>query len=147
MLAQRRLDNEEQIQNLVLRHHPVSAQAGNPNYRGVLQSCEAWLSYKAGDMASAVHHGQEALTTWGSSPYPFTFAALWPLIAAALQQGQMQDAVDYAVRLIDPSQRPLSNDLMAEIQRAIDAWDVGDTAVCRQHLQSAIALAKTTQVF
>jgi DNA-binding SARP family transcriptional activator/tetratricopeptide (TPR) repeat protein len=147
MLAQRRLGNEEIIQNLVIQHHPISAQAGNPNYRGVLLACEAWLSYKSGDMAAAVDKGEEAIATWGSSPYPFTYAALWPLIALALQQGRIETVMDYVGQLLDPLQRPLTDDLTGGLQEAVDAWGAGNTNVCKQHLQSAIQKAQTQNLF
>jgi hypothetical protein len=52
--------------------------------------------------------GQAALSCWDQVriAYPFHWLALWPLLAVAVGQDTLDDALGYARCLLDPSQQP-----------------------------------------
>jgi tetratricopeptide (TPR) repeat protein len=147
MLAHRRMGNVERVRQLAERLHPISQQVNNFNYRGVLFGCEAWLSYRSGDMQGAVRHGETALETWKHSPYPLAWAALWPLLAVALWEARTADAVEFAKNIVNPPAQRLADDVTAELQCAVDAWEADETAECVDHLKAALHLAQTTGTF
>jgi DNA-binding SARP family transcriptional activator len=146
-LAYRRLGEEAQVRDLVARHHPISDQVLNLSYRGLLFGCEAWLSYRAGDMELAVQHGETALETLGAAAFPIRWPALWPLLAVSLKLNRPADALDYARQMLDPSQQQLEEDIATLLQEAVTAWDSGETAVSHQHLQAAVDLAQSQNRF
>ena len=147
MLAHRRQGNVERVRQLAERLHPISRQVNNFNYRGVLFGCEAWLSYKSGDMQGAVRHGETALEMWKHSPYPLAWAALWPLLAVALGEARTADAVEYAKSMVNPPAQRLADDVTAKLQCAVDAWEADETAVCVDHLKAALLIAEKTGTF
>jgi hypothetical protein len=76
--------------------------------------------------------------------YPFEWAALWPLIAVALVQGQDTEAVEHARALLSPAQMRLPEPLEAVLHDAIAAWEGGDASAARARLNEAVELAQQT---
>ncbi len=66
----------------------------------------------------------------------------WPLAAAALAQGRLADAIGHARALLEPPQQRLPEALAREVQRAVEAWDLGLTSEAQAQMQRATALAQ-----
>jgi hypothetical protein len=117
-----------------------------PDYIAVAHACQAWLAEREGDLETVFQHGEAALALWADLPfdYPFHWLALWPLLAAALQRNQLDDAVRYAAGLLHPSQQLLPEATVAELQAANASAAAGQVAQARSRLQSAIDLARVS---
>lgn len=146
-LAYRQQGDTKQVEAIVTQHRPIVAQVGNPLYGGVLAGNQAWLAYKAGEWDSAERAGIAALTTWGKRPYPFKGTALWPLLAVALAQNRLADAVEYAGQLLAPTQYILDTPIDDALQQAIKSWAAGETTTTLRHLTDAITRAQTNHTF
>lgn len=146
-VARRVQGDEPAVQALVARHRAIATQTGNPFYRGVLASNEAWLGCRVGAWATAVAQAESALADWSSMPYPFRWLACWPLLAAALAQDDLARATDCAAQLRDPLQQVLPDAISPLLAEAIASWQAGDTAVCRTRLDTAVQLARANHTF
>jgi DNA-binding SARP family transcriptional activator len=113
-------------------------------YVGVARANLAWLAWLDGFVAEALGDGQAALACWHRPPsaYPFHWLALWPLLAVALSQGTLDEALGYARSLIDASQQPLRIPLAAILEDAIAAGEEGMVEAARSHLARAVEVAQ-----
>jgi hypothetical protein len=66
---------------------------------------------------------------------------LWPLIAVRLGNGEVTRAVEAARQLVQPPQQRLPDELEAEVQAAIEAWEHGELGRARKTLVKALELA------
>lgn len=110
-----------------------------PACTGMARANEAWLAWRSGDAPGARRQAEAALRVWaGISPvYPFQWAARWPLLAAALAEGAVDQAVEHARAMLGPEQQPLPDEVARELALAVDLWESGDLPRTRSHLQSA----------
>ncbi len=113
----------------------------NPTYIGVARASFAWLNYRAGDLDQAVRDGREAMDQWRGLAYPLHWLALWPLLAIALGQGQVAEAIDAAQAMLDPVQQRLPETLETALEQAIQAWDDDYSDTAGEHLAQALDLA------
>ena len=131
------------VEELLPRCLAVNAQGDMPDYAGMASANQAWLAWRAGDLASAEAHGHAALVSWrGPSYYPFQWAALWPLLAVALVRRRWPEAVQHARALIDPSQQPQPAEVQRSLEQACSAWREGHHDTARAHLAGALHLAE-----
>jgi tetratricopeptide (TPR) repeat protein len=138
-----RLQGElEQAKGYTERCMEVAREGRRTAYIGAAEANLSWLAYRAGDAEAAWQHGQAALAKWQSVQYPFHWLALWPLLAVALEQGHLVEAVDQARAMLDPVQQRLPEALTATLEEAIAAWDAGQAAPAREHLAEAVRLAQ-----
>lgn len=121
----------------------VATALQRPEYIGMVKANLAWVAWREGNLTEAQANGLAALELWRSiwTVYPFQWAALWPLIAVALAQDQLTEAVDHARLLLDPQQQPLPSALNVLVEVAIQSWDAGQVEAACAHLQQAAALA------
>ena len=121
----------------------ASLEGHLPTADGLARANAAWLAWRSGDADGARTYAAAALRTWASvSPaYPFEWAARWPLLALALADGAVDQAVEHARAQLDPEQHPLPDDLARELAVAVDLWEDGDAARARSHLQRAAEMA------
>jgi hypothetical protein len=114
-----------------------------PVCTGMAGANEAWLAWRAGDAAGARTLAAAAVRVWTpiSPVYPFAWAARWPLLAAALADGAVDEAVEHARAQLDPEQQPLPDEVARELALAVDLWESGDLPRTRAHLQSAVEAA------
>jgi tetratricopeptide (TPR) repeat protein len=146
-LAYRVQGDTARVAAVVAQHRPISAQVGNPLYGGVLAANEAWLAVMAGDWDSAETHGRAALAMWKPLQYPIQWPALWPLLAVALVQNRLTEAIDYATQLLAPTQQLLDTDIADLLQQAIASCEDGDTAPAHAHLVHAIERVRANHTF
>jgi tetratricopeptide (TPR) repeat protein len=102
------------------------ARAGRRSvYIGAAEANLSWSAYRAGDAEAALQDGEAALVKWQLLQYPFHWLARWPLLAVALDQGRIADAVGQARAMLEPVQQRLPNALTASLEEAIAAWEGG----------------------
>ena len=147
-IAYRRLELPEQVRQSVEQCLVVAAAANMPEYIGTAHANGAWLAWRAGDWNAAKQHAESAFAAWGRLPpdhasLPFQWTCLLPLIAMAQQAGEMGEAIAYTRRLLDPLQQRLPDDMTAAGEQAVRAWEKGDAADVRRHIDLLLALART----
>jgi DNA-binding SARP family transcriptional activator len=132
------LGNEGRVRQLLEESAEVIRADGNAHYIGVVEGQRAWLAYRAGEAAAAAAHGQAALTLWeplDETVYPIQWVARLPLLAAALESGEVAAAREQAVILLDRRLQRLPDPLVEALQAAVAAASEPDAAalarVCR----------------
>jgi DNA-binding SARP family transcriptional activator/tetratricopeptide (TPR) repeat protein len=141
-VAHRLQGDLEQSRRYTERCLERAREGGSAVYIGAAEANLGWLAYRAGDSEGAVRHGEAALVEWQSLQYPFHWLALWPLLAVALDQSRLADAVDQARAMLDPVQQRLPEALTARLEGASTAWEGGQAAPAREHLAEAVWLAQ-----
>jgi tetratricopeptide (TPR) repeat protein len=101
----------------------------------------AWIAWRKENLSEAQEYGQSALELWPED-YPFQWTALWPLIAVALAQGQISEAVDYTRTLLDPVQQRMPDGLTTELEETLLKWKEGQSEKSRIHFDQAVKLAQ-----
>jgi hypothetical protein len=140
-LLHRRRGDAEQVRRWTARAAAIGEHVATCD--GIAHANQAWLAWRSGDAASARREAAAGLRIWaGLSPvYPFQWAARWPLLAAALADGAIDEAVEHARAQLDPEQQPLPDEIARELALAVDRWEGGDLQQTREHLQRAAELA------
>jgi hypothetical protein len=115
-------------------------------YVGIAEANRAWLAWRAGNIQQTVEKGRAALADWAqvSTTIQFRWPALFPLLAAALAQGNIAEAIDHARGMLPPPQMRLPQTLEAILQSALIAWEANhseDASAClRQAIQHGAQL-------
>jgi tetratricopeptide (TPR) repeat protein len=146
-VALRQCIQGEEVQRYAAQGHQVATAAHMPEYIAMANANQAWLAWRAGDLALAQELGQAALELWqqlppGHASAPFQWLARWPLIAASLREERLAQAIDYARALLDPGQQRVPDALIASLEQAIQAWDGGAPESARAQLHQSMALAQ-----
>jgi len=113
-------------------------------YIGMAKASNAWLAWREGSWAEAEVNGEAAVQMWQQAPLstPFQWTARWPLLAVALAQNRVSDAMDDAQALLQPEQQRLPPGLTAQLEQAVAAWQQGDNAAAGVRLNQALELAQ-----
>ena len=120
----------------------ATTAAGVPFYVGAAQANLAWVAWREDDILKAESSGQAALDTWKSvTAFPFQWTALWPLTGVALAREEVDRAMTYARKMLDPLQQLLPGEMASALEAAIQAWDQGQAEVAETHLQHAAETA------
>jgi tetratricopeptide (TPR) repeat protein len=106
----------------------------------------AWLAWREGDVAEAMKQGRAALEIWDQTPfvYAFHWTALFPLLALAVAQEQIPEALDHAQALLHPQQQKLPESLEAALAAVIQAGENDGAEAATHHLERVIQVAKET---
>jgi tetratricopeptide (TPR) repeat protein len=82
-------------------------------------------AWHAGDAPKTLENGHAALASWSRTAVPnqFKWTALIPLLAVAVAQADIPQAVEYARGLLLPPQLRLPPALETTLQTAITAWE------------------------
>jgi DNA-binding SARP family transcriptional activator len=120
----------------------VAKAEQNRFYIGVARANRAWLSYRNGDLDKAWRNGHAALEQWEAMPYPMEWLARWPLLAVALAQEDVAEAIGQAHAMLSLEQQALPETLTGALENAVQAWEKGDSEAARTHLERALALAQ-----
>jgi DNA-binding SARP family transcriptional activator len=113
------------------------------DYVGVARANLAWLAWRDGSADDALADGQAALACWDRTPtgYLWRWLALWPLMAASLSQGAVDEALGYASSMIQASQQALPSSLEAILEDALHVGQQGQVEAARFRLNRAVELA------
>lgn len=115
-----------------------------PEYIAMAKANLAWVAWKEEREAEAEALAEEALRLWHEmeDPYSFDWMAVWPLIALALQRGDLAQAAKQTSTLLAESQHPLAEEVMTACRDASDASTSGDDELLRTRLQGALQRAR-----
>ncbi|MCU0500380.1 MAG: AAA family ATPase [Anaerolineae bacterium] len=122
----------------------TATTAQMPEYIAVARANQAWLEWRQGRLDGVQTHGRAALELWAGLPFGYGFAwlALWPLIATALCQDEIAQAVTHTRLLLHPSQQRLPAALTTLLTHAVQAQESSDPVQTRRWLSQALALAE-----
>ena len=113
-------------------------------------ACAAWLAWQDGRPDEVTRLAAEIekreLTTLGSGAM-YRWVYLFPLLAARLRAGELDEAVTAARQIIDPSQMWLPDDLTSALAAACASWEGGKRTDTEQHLTTALTLASAHAYF
>ncbi len=138
----RRLGNIDEAAEFTERAMGEAQPAKLSNYIGVVWANRAWLAWRKGDLETARSYGLQAVGQWdGLGAYPFQWTAHWPLTAAALQTGDLSEALEHARALIHLAQVKLPDDLATSLESAVRAWDAEDHSGAAADLERAVERA------
>ena len=107
----------------------------------------AWVAWRDGDSQQVRENGCSALDLWytlpkGHTSYVFQWTALFPMLAVALADGNLDQAITHAQAVLDPSLQKLAEELTDVLQSALTTWQQQQTAQTTEILAQAITLAQ-----
>jgi tetratricopeptide (TPR) repeat protein len=142
-LVYRRRGDRQRVAELLPQVLAIAEEGDLQEYTATVEANMAWLKWLAGDLQAAEAHGERALATWRGLAIvmPMQWTALWPLMAVALAQDEVERAAGYAQALLSPDMARLPDDLTAILQQAITASADHQPAEIRNKLQTALDLA------
>ncbi|MGD9049254.1 MAG: hypothetical protein PVF77_14445, partial [Anaerolineae bacterium] len=136
--------------DIVRRHAAKSLEAATAaqmiEYRGTAKANLAWIAWQEGNLEQAEANGRAALRLWEQLPTAhsscsFQWAALWPLVAAALARDRLSEACELARALLEPTQQRLPGPLEEAVEIAVATSQKRGPGAARPHLGHAIDLA------
>lgn len=146
-MAYRKQRRFDLVREYAARTRQVATAAHMQEYVGMAYANECWLAWYADDEAGVERLGQAAFEQWGDlttshASVVYCWMALFPLLGVALRHGQLQQAVEYAGAMIEPSQQRLPDALTAALDHAQSAWGADEPESATRHLQEALHLAQ-----
>ncbi len=150
-IVYRQLGGVEQAQQFVERSFEAAARAQMPEYTALAEANAAWIAWRGGDWDGVRRHGQAAVALWkalpaGHASAPFQWTARCPLIAAALQEANIDAAVEHAAMLLEPAMQRLSDPLTEPLQRAVDAWALARRQDAHDALELSLSEAQRARL-
>ena len=122
-----------------------AAEAGQMyEYIGAAEGNFAWLDWRKGNIAGARLRGAAALAAWShvSVHYMFEWLGRWPLIALALRDNDLAEAMTQARVLLDEQQKRMPAAIETALEGALRAAEADDLGASRDLLEQAAALAQ-----
>ena len=143
-----RQHDTEAVRRLLPRAAAAGENADTP--LSAVMACRAWLAWQDGHPDEVIRLADqianyEPATVNIIGAYRWVY--LFPLIAARLGAGVVEEAVAAARQLLDPAQQALPGDLTAALEAAGEAWEHGEPGLAGQHLESALLLARDRNYF
>jgi predicted ATPase len=137
----------DQVRKYVSRSLAAATAGEMDEYIGMAKANLAWLAWREGELTQAEADGRAALELWQQLPSAhsscaFQWAALWPLIGAALAHNRTSEAIEWAKGLLEPTQQCLPAPLTAAVEKAILSWKEGNPQAAHAKLSRALALAQ-----
>jgi tetratricopeptide (TPR) repeat protein len=143
-----RQHDTEAVRGLLPRAAAAGENADTP--LSAVMACQAWLAWQD-DRPDEVIRLADQIASYQPATISIIGAYRWvylfPLIAARLSAGTVKEAVTAARRMLDPAQQALPGDLTAALNAATEAWDRGEPDAAREHLESALRLARDRDYF
>ena len=148
LTAVRRHDTEE-VRALLPR--AAAAEETSCVHGPGIMAVQAWLAWQDGRPDEVIRlSGQIAgldITAIASGARYQWWVCLFPLIAAHLDHGSVEEAAAAARHILDPTQQLLPDDLTATLAAALAAWDDGRPAAAAEQLAAALRLARDLHYF
>jgi hypothetical protein len=125
----------------------IAGEAKMPQYAGMARAQYAWLAWRAGDWVETKRQAGVAIDDWGGlgqaqSVVPFRWFALFPLMGVALQEEDVEQAVQWAQHLITPPQQRIPDELTTLLEWAVAAGEKGQWDATSDLLRQALRLAR-----
>ena len=143
MVAARKRGDVDGVRKAIPSVTEQAREASLPEYEAMAIANRAWVAWRSGQEETATTEAQAALEKWGKLPvrYWFDWMALWPLLAMTLACKQMEQAAEYARRMLPPPQQPLQEPVRTLVDSAVHAWDNGEPAETEELLRRAVRAA------
>ena len=140
----RRRGQIDQVRQSAEQCLALAAEQTNLTYQGMAHANLAWVAWRAAQLPETLQLGQLAQETWRDlgMTNPLLWLAWWPLLGVKVKQDQLAEAVDYARMMLDTSQQLLPDQLTAQLENAIGAWEQFDRVTARRHLENTLPLAQ-----
>ncbi|HJT81538.1 MAG TPA: AAA family ATPase, partial [Chthoniobacterales bacterium] len=119
----RRSGDRERTRAFGDRTIAMAGPLGMVEYVAMAKANLAWLAWREERYAEARSLGEEALALWHgmTDPYGVDWQAILPLIAVAVAEQRLDDALRHAGELFGENQHPIPAPLAAAARDAIDA--------------------------
>jgi DNA-binding SARP family transcriptional activator len=139
----RKMGRVESARQSIPHSLEIAARSQRTLYIAMAQANQAWLSWLDGDSAQTETLGTAALEIWNQAPtrYPFLWAALYPLLGAASSGDNLEQAVQYAARLLEHDLQPPPLRLAEQLETCKQGWEAGRVEFTRRALEEVIRLA------
>jgi DNA-binding SARP family transcriptional activator len=114
------------------------------DYIGAAHGNLAWLAWRGHDLQQTLAEGQLAQAAWQQLTYSYMFQwiGLMPLIAAALQAGELEQALADAAQLMEHTQQRLPSAIEQLFASALEAANGGNLPLARELLEQALDPAR-----
>ena len=143
MVAGRKRGDVDAVRKAIAPVIERAREASLPEYEAMALANRAWVAWRTGEGQKAATDAVAALEMWEALPigYFFDWMALWPLLAIALAAQRIEQAVEYARRMLPPPQQLLQEPVRATVDNAVHAWDAGRPAETEDLLRQAVRAA------
>ena len=95
------------------------------SYSGLIAANRAWVAWRDGDAEETRRFATAAIDDWTrigrAGPTVFQWTARFPLLAAAVREGDVDEAVKQAETMLDERQQPLPDELRMSLEAALRA--------------------------
>lgn len=146
-IAQRRSNNLAETEKVAMSALAVASRSQMKEYIAMAKANLAWLAWRNGEEETVQTLGKEALELWHQLPIthasvPFQWTVLLPMIATALQDEEVEKAVNSVRTLLEPHQQKLPDKLTTLLEQSLQFWDQGMQLAALPLLHQAIAVAQ-----
>jgi tetratricopeptide (TPR) repeat protein len=140
-LAARFGGDVDEMERIHERAMPAITAGGMAEYQAMIEANRCWAAHRRGDLKVAHSHASAALERGARSPVKDLLkpSVGLPLLAMALDDGDMEAAMEQAAELADASWT--DEEYGEAIRTAIDAHGSGNAAAARQSLERALERA------
>lgn len=141
-VAARLRGDVEEMERIQSRAMPVFTAGGMYEYLAIAAANRAWAAWRRGDQDVAHTHAAEAIHLGQMLPakYPMEWTVRLPLLAMALERGDLAEATEQADELVDGTW--LGEEYGQAVQEARAAYQSGETEVTRERLSLVVARAR-----
>ncbi|MEZ4672961.1 MAG: hypothetical protein R2932_01810 [Caldilineaceae bacterium] len=125
----------------------IAGDVHMPEYIALAQANQAWVAWQQHDLVAVREHGHAAQALWQQLPVthasaPFQWTALWPLLAVALVEEELDGALTCVHALLDPNQQQLPERLVVPLTAAVRAGANNEAHAALHHMQAALHAAQ-----
>ncbi len=140
MAAARKRQDVDAVREAIPSVIERAREASLPEYEAMAIANMAWVEWRSGEEEKAAADAQAALDMWEKLPirYFYDWMALWPLVAMALASQRIEQAAQYARRMLPPPQQLLQEPARTLLDTAVRAWDAGQPAETEELLRQAV---------
>jgi class 3 adenylate cyclase/tetratricopeptide (TPR) repeat protein len=137
----------EEARKLAIQSEDMALRAALPEYQATTQANLSWVFWRSGNFVEARKKALNALDQWhkipaGHASCSFQWTALFPLIAMAILDEQLEQAIEYCQALLDPGQMRLPDPLEEALKKAIIDWEDKKTDEASLQLRLVIDAGK-----
>ena len=142
-VAHRRAGNEAETRRSAERTGALAGQLGMVEYVAMADANLAWLAWREKRPSDVESLGSEALKLWHGmeDPYGFDWMALLPLIAVAVENDRLGEALEHTGNLFGEHQHPLPPKLKIAAEEVLDGAKDTATAATKTKLQQMLEVA------
>jgi hypothetical protein len=142
-VACRKCGQVEEAEVYALSALEAAKAVENADYIVAARGNLAWVAWRKAELGEALGSGRAALELGHSlSGYPFRWLHLTPLIAVALADERISDAVEYTRGVLEPTQQRLPDTLETTLGASIEMWENGELEATCTYFDRAIELAQ-----